>query len=80
MPMQETNNETQEITEIERYPAPGLTKFAIAFPIWVVILMSAVHLWANKVEPWFGWMTKKAEDIMFKREDRPAVLPTLRAD
>ena len=78
--MQETDDDTQETIMVERYPAPGLTKFAIAFPIWVVILMGAVHLWANKVEPWFGWMTKRAENVMFRREDRPPMLPTLRAD
>ena len=59
-----------------RYPLPGLLTFAIVLPIFITILLSASHLWAVKVEPWFGWITRKAEDIMFGKEDRSPILPS----
>ena len=59
-----------------KYPIPGYTMFFIAIPIFFVILFSVVHVWAQKVEPHFGIMTKYAEDLMFgRKQERPAVLP-----
>ena len=57
-----------------RYPQPGLLTFAIVVPIFITILISASYLWTVKVEPLFGWMTRKAEDVMFGKEDRSPIL------
>lgn len=60
-----------------RYPIPGYTMFFITMPVFFVILFGLTHLWAQKVEPHFGTITKMAEDLMFgkKQQDRPTVLP-----
>lgn len=72
----------QQITEIEeegqkhmRYPLPGVPTFVIVMPVFFVILFTATHFWAVKVEPYFGVMTKTAEDIMFGKSERSSALP-----
>lgn len=61
---------------ILRYPIPSYTMFFITMPIFFVILFSISHVWAQKVEPYFGIITKTAEDIMFgKKQERSTVLP-----
>ena len=58
-----------------RYPLPGLGTFLIALPVFLVILLSCTHVWAVKVEPWFGVITKEAETLMFGKKDRSLPLP-----
>ena len=60
-----------------RYPIPGYTMFFISIPVFFVILFTLTHVWAQKVEPYFGIVTKHAEDLMFgrKQQERPSVLP-----
>lgn len=60
---------------IMKYPLPGYTTFIIVMPVFFVILFTATHLWATKVEPQFGLITKKAEDLMFGKQERPTALP-----
>lgn len=75
----------QQITEIEeggkkfmRYPLPGTPTFLVAMPIFFVILFTATHFWAIKVEPYFGIMTKTAEDIMYDKSEKSTALPVRR--
>ncbi|KAL8721971.1 MAG: hypothetical protein Q9225_001446 [Loekoesia sp. 1 TL-2023] len=75
----------QQITEIEeegkkhmRYPLPGTPTFLVVMPIFFVILFTATHFWAIKVEPYFGIITKTAEDIMFGKSDKTTALPVRR--
>ena len=58
-----------------RYPIPGYGTFLVAMPIFTVILFSSTHVWATKLEPQFGVITKKAEELMFGKKDRPLPLP-----
>jgi len=66
----------QQTLVLMKYPIPGYTMFFISLPIFFVILFSLTHIWAQKVEPYFGIITKLAEDLMFgKKQERPTVLP-----
>ena len=58
-----------------KYPIPGYTMFFVSLPVFFVILFSLTHLWSQKVEPYFGIITKNAENIMFGKEERPSALP-----
>ncbi|KAL9130625.1 MAG: hypothetical protein Q9217_001239 [Psora testacea] len=73
--MEERNGSETYI--VMKYPLPSTATFVVVMPVFFVILFTATHLWAQKVEPHFGAMTKKAEDIMFGKTDgaRPTVLP-----
>ena len=72
--MQEMRGEQTYI--LMKYPIPGYTMFFISLPIFFVVLFSLTHVWALKVEPYFGIITKTAEDMMFgKKQERPTVLP-----
>ena len=75
----------QKITEIEeegkksmRYPLPGIPTFLIAMPAFFVILFTATHFWATKIEPYFGIITKTAEDIMVGKSEKGTALPVRR--
>ena len=70
---EERNGDQSEI--IMKYPLPGYTTFIIVMPVFFVILFTATHVWATKVEPQFGSITKKAEDLMFGKQERPTALP-----
>lgn len=72
----------QELTQMEengsavmRYPLPGISTFIIVMPVFMVILLTATHFWAIKVEPWFGVITKSAENLMFGKHERAPSLP-----
>ena len=78
----------QDLTEMEerngadvfvtmKYPLPSSTTFYIVIPIFFPILFTATHLWAAKVEPHFGAITKKAEEVLCGKKDtaRPSALP-----
>lgn len=72
----------QQITEIEeegkknmRYPLPGAPTFMVVMPMFFVILFTATHFWAVKIEPYFGIITKTAEDIMFGKKEASSALP-----
>lgn len=54
---------------------PGIGTFLIVMPVWLIILFSCTHVWAAKLEPWFGVITKEAEAMMFGKKDRPPPLP-----
>ncbi|KAL8699483.1 MAG: hypothetical protein Q9224_001389 [Gallowayella concinna] len=76
----------QHLTEIEeeghkytRYPLPGRLTFVVVMPIFMLLLFTATHFWAIKVEPHFGKITKMAEDIMFGKSEHNTALP-LRKD
>ncbi|KAI4088914.1 MAG: hypothetical protein LQ344_005744 [Seirophora lacunosa] len=71
----------QQITEIEeegqkhmRYPLPGVATFMVVMPIFFVILFTATHFWAIKIEPYFGIITKTAEEIMFGKSENKGLL------
>ena len=74
--MEERNGE--ETFVVKKYPLPGLPTFLVVMPIFFPILFFATHMWANKVEPHFGAITKTVEDICFGKRDagKPLVLPT----
>lgn len=58
-----------------RYPLPGIPTFLVVMPVFIAILLGATHLWAVKVEPWFGWITDKAQKTMFTKEEWPNLVP-----
>ncbi|MCJ1427097.1 hypothetical protein MMC29_005000 [Sticta canariensis] len=64
---------------VMRYPLPGIPTFIVAIPVFMAILFVATHFWAVKVEPWFGWMTDKAQKIMFTKEQWPNLGPNGRS-
>ncbi|KAI4234961.1 MAG: hypothetical protein LQ349_003466 [Xanthoria aureola] len=71
-----------KLTEMEeeghkymRYPLPGAPTFLVVMPIFMLILLTATHFWATKVEPHFGTITKTAEEVMFLRGDKNPTLP-----
>ena len=70
---EERNGDQSNI--VMKYPLPGYTTFVVVMPVFFVILFTATHLWAMKVEPQFGIITKKAEDLMFGKQERPPALP-----
>lgn len=72
----------QDLTTVEdggskfmRYPQPGIATFVVVMPVFLVVLFTASHVWSEKVEPCFAWMTACAEEKMFGRQERPTVLP-----
>ncbi|KAL8786679.1 MAG: hypothetical protein Q9213_002614 [Squamulea squamosa] len=72
----------QQITEMEeeghkymRYPLPGKATFVVVMPTFMVILFTATHFWATKVEPLFGRITKMAEDVMLGKIETNTALP-----
>ncbi len=60
---------------VMRYPLPGYTTFFFAMPVFFGALFFTAHVWATKLEPQFGVITKKAEDLMFGKQERPTALP-----
>lgn len=72
----EEHHEGQEGAVVTmKYPLPSRVKQAIVLPIFFVILGFASHYWSVKVEPHFGVITKRAEEIMFGKETKPSTLP-----
>ena len=61
-----------------RYPVPGTAMLVVVIPIFMVILLAASHGWAIKIEPWFGYITDKAQKTMIADGERPTVLPIRR--
>lgn len=70
----EENNGGQKYLVL-RYPLPGIPTFLAVMPVFMAILIAATHLWAVKVEPWFGWITDRAQKIMFSKEEWPNLMP-----
>lgn len=62
-----------------RYPLPGIPTFLVAMPVFMAILFVATHFWALKIEPWFGWVTDKAQKTMFTKEEWPNLMPNGRS-
>ena len=58
-----------------RLPLPGIPTFLFALPVFFVVLFCAADAWAEKVEPVFGIITKKAEVLMFGKAERQPALP-----
>lgn len=56
-----------------RYPVPGPLRFVITMPIFFALLFAATHLWAIKIEPWFGWITDNVQKITFAKADLPSL-------
>lgn len=71
--IEETNGGNTVI--VLRYPLPGIPTFLVVMPVFMVILLGATHLWAVKVEPWFGWITDKAQKTMFAKQEWPNLTP-----
>ena len=74
--VQEQNG--QQTYVVMKYPLPSTATFWFVIPIFFAILFPATHLWATKVEPHFGAITKKAEEIFRGKGDtsgRPTPLP-----
>ena len=75
METEEWDDNAKEHYKVDRIPAPRPLMFLFVLPLWAVVVLSATHLWAVKVEPWFGAVTKKCEDRMFGKEGRTISLP-----
>lgn len=65
----------EETFVVMRYPLPPRSTFVVVLPIYFVILFYTAHVWTQKVEPHFGTITKRAEDLMFGKEQRTTPLP-----
>lgn len=70
--------EGQKSTVFLRYPVPSTTKLVVIVPIFTAVLLAVSHGWAIKVEPWFGWITDRAQKIMISDNERLTVLPVRR--
>jgi peptidoglycan/LPS O-acetylase OafA/YrhL len=80
----EVQNGENQTYQIHRYPQPGSARIFVAIIISMGAMLFASHHWAKSVEPVFGKITKRAEEIMFsnggggsgeKSNTRP-ILPT----
>ena len=60
---------------IMRYPLPRPWVYVVALPVFFAVLGVLCHYWTEKIEPHFGTITKKAEDIMSGRTSRLPTLP-----
>ena len=62
--------ETQErvadgtIVSSIRSPLPGSMRITVSVVISMGCILIASYFWALHVEPWFGWITKAAEETM----------------
>jgi len=57
------------IQKFERIPLPGSARTAVAVIISMSACLVASYWWTERVEPWFGWITKVAEDRMMGKGD-----------
>lgn len=48
----------------ERIPLPSPPRIVLAVIISMACCLAASYAWAQKVEPWFGRVTKAAEEVM----------------
>lgn len=71
--MEESNK--GETYVVMRYLLPSIPTFMVVMPIFFAILFAATHFWAIKVEPYFGIITKRMEDLMTGKQERPPALP-----
>lgn len=73
---QEQNGDQRYI--VMKYPLPGAGTFFIVFLIFFPILFTATHLWATRLEPQFGLVTKAIEEVLFGKKEapKPTILPT----
>lgn len=62
---------------VMRYPLPDYPTFVVVMPIFFAVLFGATHVWANRVEPHFGTVTKRLEEVMMGKE---TALPVVRKD
>ena len=76
--MEERNG--SETYVVMKYPLPSMATFWVVLPIFFLILFPATHLWAIKVEPQFGAITKKAEEVFCGKSDPPALPVSARQD
>lgn len=53
-----------ETGKVMRIPLPGVMRTVGSVVVFSVLLLGTAHLWAGRVEPWFGWITRKAEERM----------------
>ena len=58
-----------ETTTIYRYPQPGNFRILFSIAVSMGCMLAGSHYWAKNVEPVFGKITKKAEEIMFGKGD-----------
>ena len=72
-----TIEETQAdgtVAEFERIPLPGNARTAVAVMVSMSACLVASYWWTERVEPWFGWITKIAEDRMMGKGESNAEL------
>lgn len=53
---------------VMRIPLPGIPRTVGSVLVFSMALLGAAHVWTGKVEPWFGRVTKMAEERMAGRE------------
>ena len=58
-----------ETVSIHRYPQPGNFRMYVSIVLSMAAMLVAAHYWAKNVEPVFGKITKRAEDLMFGKGD-----------
>lgn len=56
-------------------PRAGHGTFAIAIPIWFVMVYGCAHLWTTYVDPACARWTAKLEKLTFEQEDEKSALP-----
>ena len=52
----------------ERIPFPDNWVFAIALPIFFIVLLTTAHFWNLIVDPWCAWATRRLEEAMSGEE------------
>jgi len=67
-----TGQDGQETSKKQR---PALWQWLYTLPLFWVVLLYLSNAWNNHLEPLFGRITKKAEDVVCERGSAPAVLP-----
>lgn len=52
----------------ERIPLPDNWVFALALPIFFVVLLTIAHFWNIVIDPWCAWATRRLEEVMYGNE------------
>lgn len=65
----EIPSEVNAVPPVLLYPLPGGFRVTTSVIVFLAVLGGVAHLWTVRMEPVFGRMTKKAEDLMFAKEN-----------
>ena len=60
---------------IYRYPQPGSIRILFSIVVSMSAMLVASHYWAKNVEPVFGQITKRAEEMMFGKAEGGSARP-----